>query len=66
MTKAERLAKQFTNLGIDDFREFQRILEERGFLVGMTIVSDSWMREHAPKQETINKIPGTEKKMPAE
>lgn len=49
MSKAEKMVKQFLNLGIDDVREFQRILEEQGFLVGVTIVPDSWLREHGEK-----------------
>jgi hypothetical protein len=56
MSKAEKLAKQFLNLGVDDLREFQRILENQGFLVGVTIVPDSWLREHGVKsaQQTLS------------
>lgn len=41
MSKAEKLAKQFVNLGIDDFREFQRILDEQGFQVWLAIAPAS-------------------------
>jgi len=44
--KVEVLARQFLKFSADDVREFQRILESKGFLVGVTIVPDSWMREH--------------------
>jgi uncharacterized protein YcgL (UPF0745 family) len=55
MSKAEKLAKQIVNLGIDDVRELQKILENQGFLLGITIVPDSWLREHGVKsaQQTL-------------
>lgn len=48
MSKAEKLAKQFTNLGIDDFREFQRILDERGYQVWLAIVPGSGRQPPTP------------------
>ena len=54
MSKAEKLAKQFTNLGIDDFREFQRILDERGFQVWLAIVPDSGRQPPTPDPEQKN------------
>ncbi len=37
MTKAEKLADRFTALSISEFREFQRILAARGFVIHMIV-----------------------------
>ena len=47
--KVENLAKLLLDLGIDDLRELQNMLESQGFLLGLTIVPDSWLREHGVK-----------------
>lgn len=61
MSRAERLAKQFLRLGIDDVRELQLILERQGFLIGLTIVPDSWLREHGFKPDVAGAKPDGEK-----
>jgi hypothetical protein len=52
--KVENLVKRLLDLGINEVRELQSVLESQGVLLGLTIVSDSWLREHGVKSAQPN------------